>query len=52
VQSLRAQEAGKKLVAKRLDFEKLLKKIAHLLYKSSPSLLKLQLGMFPLSSIA
>ncbi len=36
VQSLRAQEAGKKLVAERLDIEKLLKKRAHLLYKSSP----------------
>jgi len=52
VLSPRAQEASKKLVAERLDIEKLLKKIAHLLYKSSPWLLKLQPGMFPLSSIA
>jgi hypothetical protein len=36
VQSPRAQEASKKLVAERLDIEKLLKKIAHILYKSSP----------------
>ncbi len=36
VQSPRAQEASKKLVAERVDIEKLLKKIAHLLYKSSP----------------
>jgi hypothetical protein len=36
VQSLRAQEGGKKLVAERLDIEKLLKERAHLLYKSSP----------------
>ncbi len=34
VQSLRAQEASKKLVAERLDIEKLLKKRAHLLYRS------------------
>ncbi len=33
VQSLRAQEASKKLVAERLDIEKL-KKRAHLLYRS------------------
>jgi hypothetical protein len=52
VQSLRAQEASKKLVAERLDIEKLLKKRAHLLYKSSPWLLKLQPGMFPLSILA
>jgi hypothetical protein len=34
VQSLRAQEASKKLVAEKLDIEKLLKKRAHLLYRS------------------
>jgi hypothetical protein len=33
VQSLRAHEANKKLVAERLDIEKL-KKRAHLLYRS------------------
>ncbi len=33
VQSLRAQEASKKLVAERLDIQKL-KKRAHLLYRS------------------
>ncbi len=33
MQSLRAQEASKKLVAERLDIEKL-KKRAHLLYRS------------------